>query len=249
MTHDDITELLPGYALGALEEDDRHRVEMALASDPDARAQLAEYEASARALVALAPLHPAPERLQADLRARLAARQETTQPHIRTGRTSPWGLVAVAAALVLIVAGVLAVLLLLRDDDELPAEDGEALYTELAEMEGAQRYSVVPGEVDPDVSGELVVSPEGDRAVIRIEDLPELTDENVLQLWLVDAEGARTSGGLFRQAADDPLYITIPLDAPFNAYRGFGVSLEPAGGSPYPARPTGPRMLSVPIDA
>lgn len=249
MSHDDVTDLLPGYALGALDEEERRRVEQALASDPDVRARLAEYEASAVALVALAPFRSAPEHLQADLRARLAARQEVTQPHVVARRRTPWALVAVAAALIVILGGVIVAWLLLREDDESPIEDSRALYAQLAALEGAQRYAVVPGEVDPDVSGELVVSPEGDRAVIRVEALPALTDENVFQLWLVDSEGERTSGGLFRQAADDATYIQIPLAAPFASYQGFGVSLEPAGGSPYPDRPTGPRVFSVPIDA
>lgn len=250
MTHDDVIDLLPGYVLGALDEEERRLVEQALASDPNARARLTEYEASAASLVALAPLRSAPEHLQADLRARLASRQEATRPHITAQSTSPWVLIAAAAALVVILVGAVAVLWLLNDDDEPPTEDGgRTLYAELAELEGAQRYTVMPGEVDPGVSGELVVSPEGDRAVIRVEELPALTDENIFQLWLVDSEGERSSGGLFRQARADATYIEIPLAAPLNAYRGFGVSLEPAGGSPYPDRPTGPRVFSVPIDA
>ena len=182
-------------------------------------------------------------------RARLAAQQAVTRPQAMARRRRPWPLLAAAAALVVILAAAV-IALLLRGDDESPAEDrSRALYTELAGREGAQWYTVVPGEVDPDVSGELVVSPEGDRAVIRVEELPPLTDENVFQLWLVDSEGDRSSGGLFRQAADDATYIEIPLAAPVASYQGFGVSLEPAGGSPYPDRPTGPRVFSVPLDA
>jgi len=85
---------------------------------------------------------------------------------------------------------------------------------------------------------------------IRVEALPALSEENIFQLWLVDDSGVRTSGGLFRQARDDvATYIEIPLAASFEAYQGFGVSLEPAGGSPYPDRPTGPRVFAVPIEA
>lgn len=249
MAHDKVTDLLPGYVLGALDEEEQRLVEQALVADPAARALLAEYEASAAALLALAPLRAAPEHLQADLRARLAAQQAVTRPQAMVRRRRPWPLLAAAAALVVILAAAV-IALLLRGDDESPAEDrSRALYTELAGRESAQWYTVVPGEVDPDVSGELVVSPEGDRAVIRVEELPPLTDENVFQLWLVDSEGDRSSGGLFRQADDDATYIEIPLAAPVASYQGFGVSLEPAGGSPYPDRPTGPRVFSVPLDA
>jgi len=58
MTNEELTELLPAYVLGALEPDERRAVEHALAADPDAQALLAQYEASATSLAALAPLRP-----------------------------------------------------------------------------------------------------------------------------------------------------------------------------------------------
>lgn len=248
MTNEELTELLPAYVLGALEPDERRAVEHALAADPDAQALLAQYEASATSLAALAPLRPAPGHLQADLAARLAARR---QPPRRQGvrpQRAPRVLLAAAALLIVIAGGVIAALLL--SDEGPEADSAQMLYDELAALDGARRFAVVPGDVKPDVSGELVASPDGERAVIRVEALPALSEENVFQLWLVDDSGVRTSGGLFRQARDDvATYIEIPLAASFEAYQGFGVSLEPAGGSPYPDRPTGPRVFAVPIEA
>lgn len=254
MTHDEVTELLPAYVLGALDGDERRLVEQALAADPDVRAQLAEYEASAESLVALAPLRPAPDHLQADLKARLAARREGTPPaplRVKPRRLRRWWLIAAAALVVVVGVGVIA-LLLLRDDEPSPdqpgAGNGEALYTELAAQEGALWYDVVPTDLEPGVSGALVAAPDGDRAVIRVEELPAITDENVFQLWLVNAEGQRIDGGLFRQREDGVAYVEIPLDAPLTQYQRFGASLEPAGGSPFPDRPTGPGVFGVPLD-
>ena len=255
MAHDDVIELLPAYALGALDEDERRLVEEALASDPDVRALLAEYEAGAASLVALAPLREAPEHLRADLQARLAARRAVTPPPtpLEQPRREPrWWLMAAAALAVILGAGIIAVLLLHEEDEPPPVTpgmgNGASLYTELAEQDGALWYDVMPTELDPDVSGALVVSPEGDRAVIRLEDLPPLSPDEVFQLWLVDADGQRIDGGLFRQSEDDATYIEVPLAAPIDRYLRFGASLEPAGGSPFPDKPTGPGVFSVRLE-
>ena len=43
-------------------------------------------------------------------------------------------------------------------------------------------------------------------------------------------------------------YIEIPLSGrPLDRFAGFGVSLEPAGGSPYPDRRSGPQVFAVPL--
>jgi len=249
MNREELIDLIPAYALGALEPELASEIERLLEAEPEARALLAEYEAVASHLAALAPMRPAPEHLQSDLRERLAARRQARPVRARLLRQLPRGWLA-AAAILAVVLGALAILWL-RDTGEPTGPDGaRALYAELIALDGTRRFAVVPGEVDPDVTGELVVSPAGDRAVIRVEALPALPDENVFQLWLIDTEGARTSGGLFgREAGQAAVYIEVPLAAPLEAYQAFGVSLEPAGGSPYPDRPTGPRVFSVPVNS
>ncbi|MBI5667532.1 MAG: anti-sigma factor [Chloroflexi bacterium] len=94
-----------------------------------------------------------------------------------------------------------------------------------------------------------MAGPDGREAVIRVENLPAIGSDQTFQLWLVDEAGAR-SGGLFRFAnTQGENYIVVPLDKPVSEYRAFGVSLEPAGGSPYADRPTGPRVFRVEVNA
>lgn len=258
MNHEQYHDLIPAYAIGALDDHEQSLVEAWLLTDPEAQALLADYEAAADHLVALAPMRAAPPHLRDDLRQRLAAaRPAGAAPDpapVVVPRAAPrrlnariaWGLLAAATFAVVILA-----VLLLRDhatDEPDATPDAAALYAQLMQQSGASMYTVVVGEVVDTVSGDLVVSPDGAQAVLRLASLPPITPEETFQMWLIDQDGVRTSGGLFQaEAAERMLYVRVPLQRPINAYRGVGVSLEPAGGSPYADQPTGPRVLSVPL--
>jgi anti-sigma-K factor RskA len=75
-----IEELLSFYALGALTDEEREQVESYLAEHPQARAQVAELEASASALpYSLAPVEPS-KQSKKKLMARIAADQRSQAP-------------------------------------------------------------------------------------------------------------------------------------------------------------------------
>ncbi len=250
----ELLDLIPAYAIGALDEDERAEFETWLQHDPEAHAILADYQAVADHLVALAPLRPAPGHLQADLRQRLAAspgKDAATKPvespdMIRKllRRRITW--VLAAALFAVVILGVL--LNQLNSADHSPVPTPAELYAQLAAQSGSSRYEVVAGEVDTAVSGNLVISPDGKQAVLCIWSLPPIPNDQTFQMWLIDTSGTRTSGGLFRSdPSQKAVYIQVPFEQPVTAYQGVGVSLEPSGGSPYEDQPTGPRVLSVPL--
>jgi len=255
--HEERLEQIPAYAIGALDDDERVAFEAWLRDDPEAQALLAEYQAVAQHLVALAPLRSAPDHLQADLRQRLAAAPRAQTPDtlplgkptmfpVRRSRAAAW-ILAAAAVLTVVIVGVI---LALRGSDDAPSVpiDAVALYDELVQQAGSSQFSVVAGDVVDTVAGDLVVSADGSQAVLRVSALPAITSDQIFQMWLVDSEGMRTSGGLFQ--ADSPeatVYLQVPFSQTATNYQGVGVSLEPAGGSPFTDRPTGPRVLSVPL--
>lgn len=239
MDRETLFNLIPAYALGALDPEEQAAFERALAADPEAQQRLAEYQAVAEALPLAAPARLAPAHLQADLRHRLAA----ARPRRRfapTWRLSArgWALAAVGAAALVVMAA--AVLLLLQPQGDAGAQ----LYARIAAQPDARRVALTPAM--PDVTGgELLMTADERQAVIRVDRLPVLGEEQTFQLWLVDAAGAR-SGGLFRyDRAAGPFYIIVPLEKPASAYEAFGVSLEPAGGSPLADGPSGPRVFRV----
>jgi anti-sigma-K factor RskA len=73
--------------------------------------------------------------------------------------------------------------------------------------------------------------------------LPELSEDQTYQVWLIEGDEDRVSGGLFRPQAGLP-YTTQPIYAKqaISNFVGIGVTIEPAGGS---ERPTGPRVIRV----
>jgi anti-sigma-K factor RskA len=244
---EELLDLIPAYALDALDEDERAELETWLEDDQEAQAILADYHAVADHLLTLVPLRPAPDHLQADLRLRLAASPRQTIPTRRvvlSKRQMVW-VVAAAALLVVAILGVLSVTL--RSVDEANPTPAE-LYAQLVAQASSNRYTVVAGEVDASVSGNMVVSSDGKQAILCIWYLPAITSDQIFQMWLIDTNDVRVSGGLFQaDHSQKAVYIQVPLEQPVSAYKGVGVSLEPAGGSPYTDRPTGPRVLSVPL--
>lgn len=259
MNRDDLVNLIPAYVLGGLDPEEHVEFESWLETDPEAQTLLAEYQAVASHLVALAPVRPAPDHLQADLRRRLAAsrvqgeipvsKPAFAQPSRYRNLTRMWKRRAfrygLAAAVLIIVA---LIVVLVQQANRSKPYNAAHMFDEITAQAGAARFPLVPGEGQDALRGELVVSTAGDHAVIRVEQLPTLDAGQTFQLWLLDTGGTLRSGGLFqREGPDQPTYIMIPIDKPISDYQRFGVSIEPAGGSPKPDGPTGPIVFRVPL--
>jgi anti-sigma-K factor RskA len=253
MDRDTLLDLIPAYALGALDPDERAEVEAFLAADDEARKLLAEYQGLTDSLILTTPARRAPTHLNADLRQRLAAsRPQATTPVEQAAppplkivprqRTRTWMPYVMAAAAILVVA-IVAVLLRPKG----PPDDPVQRYEWIMSHTDAQQIPITPADSNAD--GHLVVTADGQYGVIEVRQLPALQADQTYQLWLVDDAGAH-SGGLMRfDQPQDTNYIVLPLDKPIGDYQGFGVSIEPAGGSPDPNGPSGPRVFGVSVPA
>jgi anti-sigma-K factor RskA len=69
--------------------------------------------------------------------------------------------------------------------------------------------------------------------------LEPLSPDQQYQLWLIE-NGDRLDGGVFDVGDDGYGSLTVRAPEPLDSY-AFGVTIEPAGGSP---GPTGPRVLA-----
>ncbi len=88
-------------------------------------------------------------------------------------------------------------------------------------------------------AGRLVPSLDGRHGTLSVQGLPGLPPGSQYQLWLVGDSG-RTSGGVFSVDGAGCGVLRVSSPAELRAYTAFGVTVEPAGGSP---GPTGPRVL------
>jgi anti-sigma-K factor RskA len=243
MDRDTFLDLIPAYALGALDDDERAVFEARLAGDPEAQRLLADYRAVADALVLLTPAQPAPPGLTDDLRRRLAAQRPAPAPlplPASARRPLPRRLLALAAVL----AVVFGALWLLTGDREGETMPPAMMYDELAARPDAVRVALVSSQPFEDVYGELVAMPTGGYAVIKVDCLPDLEAGMGFQMWVTMADGTTSTVGYGLQADGETTYVPVTFSQPLAMYRSVSVSIEPQTGS---ERPAGPLVFVVPL--
>jgi anti-sigma-K factor RskA len=242
--HTHFRENLAAYALGALDAEDIHTLEDHLASCQECQIELADYLAvSDGLLAALPPQAPSPA-----LRRRLSARLPRSNKPARTSPTLPFPLTSfkqlvTAIAFVILIGLNLFSALQVRELQRQQAEltqrmnIGQSAIAMLAYPE-TKKLPISEG-----VAGSLLVDPDAKTAVLFTWNLPELAEDEIYQIWLIDSQGNRVSGGLF---APDLMqtYTSAKVTSPFplSDFVGLGVTIEPWGGSP---GPTGPNVLKV----
>jgi anti-sigma-K factor RskA len=93
------------------------------------------------------------------------------------------------------------------------------------------------------VIGSVLVDKERDIVALIVWDMPELSQEQTYQVWLIDPQGGRTSAGTFDAEADQPYTtkVVYPKQS-LTQFTGVGVTIEPDGGSD---QPTGENMFRV----
>lgn len=229
---------LPAYALGVLGQAEALEIEAHLSACDSCRAELKAYLDVVNQLsLAVAMDEPGPDvksRLMKQIVSNKTAADTTRTPTSSSGwRAILSGLFEVKN-LPVRLAG-LAVLLLL-------VISNLSLWQQVKELQRPADFYVVElagtGEF-PDAKGILIISEEGSEGTLVVEHLPQLGESQQYQLWLID-DGERTSGGVFspRESGYGRLWVASP--GSLLAYDSFGVTIEPAGGSP---GPTGDKIL------
>jgi len=233
--HQTIIDLLPAYALNTLDVEEAEMVAGHLASCADCRAELAAFEGVVDVLpLAAADMEPSPAlkgRLMHQIR---MTPQDETAVSFPTTPPTIWQ--QFIHSLSDLIAGprwqplaVLAVLVLLI---------GAFFIWQRANSPTTQ-FVLTATEAAPGAQGVIEVMGNGRQATLSVTGLPELDPAYQYQLWLIQ-DGQRTSGGVFSVQADGTQTITIGAPQPLPDYAAFGITIEPAGGSP---GPTGERVL------
>lgn len=239
LTRDEVLEMLPAYALGALDADERAAVDAGLHRFPDLRTELAGYQAVATGLDASVPQIAPPPALKAALMARIA-----TAP---AEKTSWWqrfidsfnrlSLVPRLALVALVLVAGVALVQITRSAITLATEQQKiqtivASSTEQVILKGTDKA--------PEAVGVLHYMDDQLQGAMEVRNLPALNRNQAYQLWLVNREGERWSGAVFSMPASGETTVLVNCPEPMQGIVRFGVSIEPAGGSP---GPTGPAVL------
>jgi anti-sigma-K factor RskA len=249
-------ELLPAYALGALDVDDLREMEDHLAPGcGECRRQLELWERDLEALAAsVTPVAPSET-----TRARILRFATAAAP---SPRRLPWWISLAAAALLAVaVWGVAGQLRMRGDVERLKVErnslarqverlDREVTQARSEAQRASQALQVVaaPGVQSvtlagmgpaPQAAGHTYVNPLRHDALFFAFDLPALPQDKTYQLWYI-AGGKPVSAGTFAMDPGGMASVKVEQLPAVASIQKWAVTIEPAGGVP---QPTGSMVL------
>ncbi|MEN4042347.1 MAG: anti-sigma factor [Anaerolineaceae bacterium] len=249
MADEHILDLLPGYALGALDDEDLLKTARHL---PHCTACLREFEAYLSVKDQLAFLIPS-RSPDYSLKARVLKKVEAESRQAGHARSLPAAAPAVFRSTTgwhrlrllfgrsksLVFAALLLALIVLL-----------GLNNYLLWQQFTQAQALLPGErvmiarLDgtsqaPDAIGYVIIFRNNKYGSLTVENAPVLGENQQYQVWLI-RNGERVSGGLFSVNAAGYGVLQIYSHEPLDRYEAFGITIEPAGGSP---APTGEKIL------
>ena len=267
MTHEELQESLPAWAIGALRANESREVDSHLASCAMCRAEAAGLADVALSLAASGPLETPSDAVQSQIMARTAGRAAVVAPPLKPARTTTrgvsWAPWLVAAASLLLAAYLGMDRLRLRGEldtvrAELQAARAEAAATgvRLASLQQASNRSesafavlVAPDVARIDLAGQPGQAPSASgrafwsRArgmVFSATSLPPPPPGRTYQVWVVTKDPAPLSAGLVEPDAQGRVNAVFATPATIAQPIAVAVTLEPAGGVP---APTGPKVL------
>ncbi len=237
MSEAHVIDLIPSYALDCLSEEEAFRVEAHLVWCDTCRDELKSYRATAAQLALAAPGAEPPVQLRASI-----LRAVRTVPGRKPVGASGFGLrllrwlqqsgpvwaLASLVLMVVLVTGGLVVWNQVRS-----SQAGEFHMVAMIAPEASA------GVTPTAASGVMVISQDGASGTLVVDGLPALETGKQYQLWLV-RPGQRASGGVFSVAPDGYGMMAVQSSRPLTDYSSFGITIEPAGGSP---GPTGKKVL------
>jgi anti-sigma factor RsiW len=241
MTHDELTDALPAYALDALDALERAAVEAHLSGCEACRAELRVlYRVADGIGLEATPVSP-PASLKTRVLGSIPARAtdsldawrqlpRAAQPSPEAGRRRSWLMPLAAAAAVALAAWSLQYANSLRMENE--------------RLQQVQRVMAAPDVLRVELKTQTQIAGAQARAfwsrsaglVLVAEGLPALPAGRVYQLWTITGTAA-TSAGLLTPQVDGTAVLALPVSPDAPRPDAFGVTIEPTGGSTAPTLP------------
>jgi anti-sigma-K factor RskA len=226
---DDIEELLGAYALDAVDDDERRIVEVYLANNPRARAEVDQHREVAT-LLAFGGAD-APEDLWDKIATTLEERgQEAPEPGPELAKVLParrperrrWWLGGLAAAAAVVLVAALSIALIRKDDSGTSQAGSIAAAYDIAKSDPANT-TVQLATPDGSTRATAVVEPSG-QAFLDPTSLPTLAADRTYQLWGVLDDGTPVSLGVLGAS---PQLTLFGVSGPMHV---LAITEEKAGG-------------------
>lgn len=244
MNTEHVTDLLPLYALGALEADEQAQVEAHLPQCPTCQAEAAELMALTASLAAAVPSRRPRPGLRAAVLQRIAETPRARVAPVAASRSRPpaaarpparwlavnWGMAAVVAAL----AGLLAWnVYLTRRVNSLQAQyRQQAAAVALISSPQTESMALYGQGQWLSASGRAYVDPTSRNVVLIVEHLAPLPAGQTYQAWIITDAGPKNAGLVNVSRSG---WGMSWLTTPYPDQGVIGVSVEPAGGSERPS--------------
>jgi Anti-sigma-K factor rskA len=229
LTPEEITELLPAYALDALDDDERALVEAYLASDAAARDEVDEFRVAASMLAHAGgpPPEGVWERLESAITETASPQPTMAPPDMLSARREAapprpdrrWQWLAAAAVVVALAFGGLWIAA--RSDSGTATADTAALARQAAKAPGARHAALT--DAGGNTLATAVVTRDGTGYLTS--KLPPVAPGQTYQLWGVSRSGTISLGVLGRA----PKTIAFKAAAPTQS---LAITTEVAGGVP-----------------
>lgn len=249
--HEKYSELATGYALGVLDEHDRHRFEFHLASGCG-RCEQVLHDARIVAdelsylIEPIAPEEQVRDRLfeRIDLDAEDSA-EETDRPETR--KAGNWVPFALAATLLLTI-GLGYQTQVLKQKVQTVLDEHSTANRRIAELQisvdllsapQTQTVSLNGRDPIPGAEAKAFIDPAQRRLFLYVYNLPPTPPGKTYQLWLL-VGGTPVSAGIFDVNPDGTGRFDAEKLSPFSGKVNVAVTIEPEGGVP---QPTGPMVL------
>ncbi|MCC7104224.1 MAG: anti-sigma factor [Chloroflexi bacterium] len=261
MTRDceQLVDLLPGRALGALEAGEDEVVERHVDRCPDCASELAEYLRVSAQLAALAPAHDPPPELGARILEAARADLEDAPPRLAALPRRPmrwslagwWRQVSPQVAAFSLGAAALAIGWGYSTQQSLDRMQSQLNDTQQQIDRIRDSYQTValvlasgdmrvqnlgPGEVTATAWGKVWTDPSTGKGMLMAKGLPAVDAGHCFQVWLT-RDDQRISAGFLYPVGNGVYYTVLQAPRPVTDYQRVGVTIEPTGGSPGPTTP------------
>lgn len=231
---------IPAYAISALDSAEVAALESHLLTCEVCQSELSTYALLSDQLLLSVPPQQPSTMLRRKLQAHLPSAHKTSKPKFS------WSFTQISVSLAMIVLLALSIFSIIQTQKLYQQQSKLAQQVETSQLTlAAMSYpetQALPITAE-NISGTLLLAKEQNIAVIITWNLPVLQSNQTYQIWLIDPQGKRTSGGIFNSQPGLP-YTSTTVSSPVGLvnFNGIGVTIEPAGGS---LQPTGQRIFKV----